>query len=178
MRDRINIPCKKRYKLKAQVEGNVIIYVLGAFIASLILIFGYVAINNFIGVQDDILIINFKQDLSRDIDSLSTQYGSVRKVDFDLPSELDEVCFIVSGRDGNGAGASVGNAEEHSLLSYLSRITPSVKNNVYVFGGGKINNVFHVNKLSLDSPIECKSVRNGVLTLSLEAKGRAGVNIQ
>lgn len=164
---------KLNFSGRGQVEGNVMIYVLGVFIASLILIFGYIAIKNFVGVQEDIQIINFRQDLTRDIESLSSQYGSVTKVHFDLPSELSEVCFDDYSQYSAQTASNLG----YPLLSYISLITPRANNNVFLLSEGEIRYAFSVNQLSLENGFVCVNILDGNLDINMEAKGREGVSI-
>jgi len=88
---------------KGQIAGQIIVYILAIVVFSLVLVYGYNAIQDFRNNADQVSYINFKTDLTSAVNSISTDKDSERKMEFSLPSEFREVCFVDddSGFSGN-----------------------------------------------------------------------------
>jgi len=79
---------------KAQVAGQVFIFILAAVLAILIIIYGFNAISGFIKRTDDIAFINFKTALQSETRKITSAYGSVKRLELALPGQFQMLCFI------------------------------------------------------------------------------------
>ena len=79
---------------KAQIIGQVFIFILAGLIFILIITYGYKAIKYFIERQEQIQLVDFRTDLEIAIEGVKRDYGTVRKVDLKLPSKYLGVCFF------------------------------------------------------------------------------------
>jgi len=79
---------------KGQLVGQIVIYILAIVIFSLIIIYGYNAIKDFRQKADEVSFIKFKTEITSTVDSISTDYGTVKKETFSLPPEYKKVCFV------------------------------------------------------------------------------------
>ncbi len=79
---------------KAQIIGQVFIFILAALIAVLIIIYGYRAIVSFTQKTEDITLLNFQTGLEREIRKMASEYGSVKRLDLNLPSNYDKFCIV------------------------------------------------------------------------------------
>jgi len=80
---------------KAQIQGQVFIYILMIVIVSLILLYGYRAIKDFGTKSEQISLIESKGMIKNAIDK-NTAYRRIRKVDVDLPTSFTHICFVSS----------------------------------------------------------------------------------
>ena len=78
---------------KGQVQGQVFIYVLTLIITGMILIYGYNAIKSINENANQVELANFKTTIKSDFEKMSSDYGSVKTMSYNVPSKLKEVCF-------------------------------------------------------------------------------------
>ncbi len=80
---------------RAQIIGQVFIYILAIVAFAVILSFGYVAVQKLLQKQCDVKSIKFKTDLESTFSEVFGSYGKVRNnLDFTLPCETTKVCFV------------------------------------------------------------------------------------
>ncbi len=85
---------KKGKSKKAQIIGQVFIFILAGLIFILIITYGYKAVRYFIERQEQVMILDFRTDLEIAVEGVKRDYGTVRKVEFKLPSRYLGVCFF------------------------------------------------------------------------------------
>jgi hypothetical protein len=156
---------------RAQIEGKVLIYVLGVFIASIILLFGFVVIDKFSSITYDIELLQFRQEVTQEIDIKLSEFRSRETLDLNLPSSFTQACF------SNKNGASLAEAQGLDFVSSILSSMPSVSYNVFLMRNGIIGDLFSVNKLSLSQDFVCFEVVDGSVSFTLVAKGKEGVDI-
>lgn len=81
---------------RAQMLGQVIVFVLAAIIFVLILGYGYRAIISFQEQGRQVALLDFKTELETAIESISRDYGSVRTITLITPSEFTGLCIVDS----------------------------------------------------------------------------------
>jgi hypothetical protein len=74
--------------------GQVFIFIVAAITFSLIMIFGYKAINSFLHSGEQVQFVQFKTDLESSIKKIYTEYGSIRKVQYHPPPRYRQICFV------------------------------------------------------------------------------------
>lgn len=79
---------------KAQIIGQVFIYILAGLVFVLIIAYGYKAVKYFIDRQEQVVLVDFRTDLETAVEGVKRDYGTVRKVTFKLPSKYFGVCFL------------------------------------------------------------------------------------
>ena len=79
---------------KAQVMGQVFIYIIAAVTFAVILIFGYGAIKDFLERGETVEFYTFKSSLETSVQELYSQRGSARIEGFTLSSKYKEICFV------------------------------------------------------------------------------------
>ncbi len=88
---------------KAQVAGQIFIYLFAAIVFITIFIYGYKAITGFIQKGEDIAFITFKTKLEAEIERISTEPGDVivfnQRNQLKVPSKYEQVCFIDLEKD-------------------------------------------------------------------------------
>lgn len=88
---RINL---KRIAKKAQVIGQVFVYILAAVTFVLISLFGYNAITQFVGNSEQVEFLSFKNHLEKSVKDIYTEYGAVRQEKYSLPAEYTKLCLV------------------------------------------------------------------------------------
>ncbi len=74
--------------------GQVFIFIVAAITFSLIMIFGYRAINSFLHSGEQVQFVQFKTDLESSIKKIYTEYGSIRRVQYHPPARYHQICFV------------------------------------------------------------------------------------
>ncbi len=85
---------QKARKKKAQIMGQVFIFILAAALFILILTYGYKAIAGFGKRSEQVALIEFQTSLESAVKSISLDYGSVKRIELILPSKYTEICLV------------------------------------------------------------------------------------
>ncbi|MBW2986520.1 hypothetical protein KY333_04075 [Candidatus Woesearchaeota archaeon] len=86
---------------KAQMVGQIFVFVVAAIIFILILTYGYRAISSFLDRSEQVALIDFKSDLESSTEVIKRDYGSVRKLNLRVPDKYQELCIVdVNNCDG------------------------------------------------------------------------------
>ena len=85
---------RKKMKTKAQIMGQVFVFILAGALFILILTYGYKAIAGFGQRSEQVALVEFQTQLESQVQSMSLDYGSVKKLELSLPSTYTEVCFV------------------------------------------------------------------------------------
>ncbi len=89
---------------RGQIAGQVLIYVMGLVIISLVVLFGYRAIKDFVSKSEDLALVDFRIKLTTTIEEMSSDYGSMKIVDFIVPKGFSKVCFLNKTADQDDPG--------------------------------------------------------------------------
>jgi len=79
---------------KAQIIGQVFIFILAGLVFVLIIAYGYKAVQYFIQRQEQVVLVDFRTDLESAVEGVKRDYGTVRKIELKLPSKYQGVCFF------------------------------------------------------------------------------------
>ncbi|MCK4589220.1 MAG: hypothetical protein KAT77_02170 [Nanoarchaeota archaeon] len=83
---------------KGIVIGQVFIYIMAVVVFAVVLIFGYMAITDFLEKGEKVAYVIFKNDLENAVKNIYSDYGSVvvynEQNPFPVPSKYEEVCFV------------------------------------------------------------------------------------
>lgn len=141
---------------RAQMIGQVFIFVIAGLVFVLILGYGYKAIMGLMEKGEKVQLIDFRNKLDSSINIIKRDYGSVQRVDLIVPSNTDEVCFATSDKNDVRSGEWEKNFQEERQLFYGAWVTGT-------------ENVFFVPKQS--TPIPEKDI-----VVDPEGKGYLCVN--
>ncbi|MCK5025989.1 MAG: hypothetical protein KAS15_05325 [Nanoarchaeota archaeon] len=84
---------KIKYK-KAQIAGQVFIYILALIIFSAVLIYGYKAVKTFGEQSEGLIITQLTNEIKTQVGKIESQYGSVEKLQLEIPERFEKVCFV------------------------------------------------------------------------------------
>lgn len=79
---------------RAQLVSQVFVFILAGLIFVLIMTYGYKAITHFINQQEQVILIDFKNQLETAVERTKGDYGSVRNVRLKLSNDYYGVCFL------------------------------------------------------------------------------------
>jgi|SRR3989344_3597973 len=82
--------------MKAQLQGQVFIYILTVVIIGMVLLFGGKAILDFIQKGEEVAFIKFKTDLKSIVDSIGPDYQSIVRETLTIGRDYQQVCFTDS----------------------------------------------------------------------------------
>jgi len=81
---------------KAQMIGQIFIFILAGLVFILIIGYGYKAIQYFMERQEQVILVDFRSDLEIAIEGVKRDYGTIRKLRLKLPSKYHGICFFDS----------------------------------------------------------------------------------
>ncbi len=162
---------------------QVFIFIVVAITFSLIVIFGYKAIGDFLQKGEQVQFVQFKNDLESAVKRIYTQYGSTQIEEFSLPSRYEQVCFVDMDHPfteeereklcrWDQLACVVWEQAQQAQLAGESGYT-AVDENVFLKPAGPVPiKVFTITVVSSDSAgFLCREIQNGQFSLRLEGKG-------
>ena len=150
---------------KAQIVGQIFIYLMGIIIAGFILLYGYKVIQGFRERTDQAVFIKFESDLLTEVKN-SREYGSVNRETFPLSENFNEVCFL-----DLDAFLHTG-VEKYPLIE--NSLQSKVKKNVFLISGDEnVENSLYVGKIDVEQGFLCLPTVGGRLNIEFEGKGRS-----
>ncbi len=79
---------------KAQIAGQIFIYIIAIVVVGLIIVFGYRSIKDFTAKGEQVEYITLKNSMENSFKSIVSDYGSIKRPDFDVPGKYTMVCFV------------------------------------------------------------------------------------
>ncbi len=79
---------------KAQVIGQVFVFILAILVFVLVITYGYSAITTFLEKQHLLTLIQFRNDLEQNVEIMKPKIGSVKEVTLNIPSKTNEICLV------------------------------------------------------------------------------------
>jgi hypothetical protein len=156
---------KTRRTKKAQIIGQVFIFILAAAIFIMILLYGYKAIVGFSQRSEQVALIDMKMTLESGVEEISLDYGSVKKLELGIPTKYSEICFV----DLSVEEPPLEFMEEHPLM-YDAWISGAQN----VFLAPMAETPINIGKIKISDRYPgylCLPIKSGKVTLRLEGLG-------
>ena len=157
---------------KSQIYGQVFIYILTIVLVSFILIFGYNSIQNLRAKANQVECLNFKNDLRNAIETISSDFGRVKKADIGLCSPYNQVCFVETYEQQIPGKFDKNNPKSNIPLDPI--IKDSIKSetgkNVFLVDKAA-KEPFYAGNISVALDVFCVKSINGKINLKLEGMG-------
>ena len=147
---------------KAQIYGQIFIYILTIILISFILFYGYNAVQNFKKRAEQVCLLKFKNDIVNAVESISSDFGSVKRKDLELCAGYTQVCFVETFE----SPVLPGNTDPIIIDSILSN---TGKNTFLVEKIAKES--FFAGKISVEPDVLCINSINSKISITLEGKG-------
>jgi hypothetical protein len=157
---------------KSQVANQVFVYVLAAIVFSMVLMYGYKAINNFASDARYVSLVQLKTDLESSINDIaSTQ--NVKLKTFRIPSDFRQLCFFDSYKDYSSAGTYITDCSDGK---YDGVTCDAWESNTSINGflspiGAVSFKTVRIELTDSSKPIECFNITAGKIKLRLQGKG-------
>ncbi len=153
---------------KAQIQGQVFIYILTLIIAGAVLLYGYNAIVSIKERAEQVELVNFKTKLKSDFETISSDYGSVKTKTYSIPSKVKEICFYQYVDIEVGYSGENININNHLIID---SITGGTGNNVFLVIGDTIDPMELATIKLSDGQILCIPISGNRFKLRLEGFG-------
>jgi hypothetical protein len=153
----------KKFRTKAQVAGQIMMYVLAIIVFSMTLIYGYKAIKYFSDRSTEISYLQLENEITTEVEKvMGDSAGSVKKKVLQIPGNYDEVCFFSSvGRTGTRSISG----SSYTLIDDNLGVT---EYNMYLYPPGDVS--FNIGDIEVTGT-PCVAVQGGKITLRVESLG-------
>lgn len=101
---------------KAQIAGQIFIYVLALVIVAGIIVYGYSAIKNFGERGEEVEYITMKTDIDNAFKSIINDYGSIKRPQLHIPGKYKKVCFVDAEQNNMDSVEICSGATEEPIL--------------------------------------------------------------
>ncbi|MCB9358625.1 hypothetical protein H6503_01715 [Candidatus Woesearchaeota archaeon] len=172
---------------KAMMASQIFVYSLSLVIVSIIVIFGYTTITEFIEGSNDVELLQFQKAFESDVDSYSAEFGSVKYLPLAAPNSVRMMCLTdyyslnTNLRNCNGS-----TDQPNPIIKDSYGMNPArEKKNMYLLdSNGNLIDSYYLGNVSVlpqsGGPAACnylciRSIR-GVFNIRIEGKG-VGVEI-
>ena len=153
---------------KAMGVGQVFVFIIAAITFSLIMIFGYKALTDFMHQGEKVQFFQFKTDIERSIKEIYTEYGAVRVQEFRTPAKTSQVCFV-----DFDAAYDPDLCQKDVLACTLWETSPGflkVDQNIFLTPPAEIK-IKGGAKIKMEKGFLCLPVQEGTFKITLEGKG-------
>lgn len=147
---------------KAQMVGQIFIFVIAAIVFILILMYGYSAISNFIQNSEQVALLDFKSSLVAGVEQIKSDFGSVRKLTLRIPKRYNKLCIISSDMNADISDFS-------TKYPVLFETWQTGSENVFLVP--KQDSPIFIADVVVPGGYFCKDISGGVVDLRLEGGG-------
>lgn len=92
-------------KRKGQA-AEIFTFILAIIIASMIILYGYKYIKELNQRTDELALVRFQTDIQKAVRTIAPDYGSVKRLEVDVPSKFNKVCFVDKSKSIPDIGGS------------------------------------------------------------------------
>ena len=150
---------------RAQIYGQVFIYVLTLVLISFILAYGYKSIQNLKTRAEQLSCLKFQKDLQNSIQTILSDFGTVKRKDLQLCSNYRQICFVETVRAFNKIVPNSNVFPVDPII--MDSIKSSTGKNVFLVSD-TAKESFYAGNISMDFDVLCIDSSK---SLRLEGKG-------
>lgn len=166
--------------VRGQIAGQIFIYIVAIVVVGFIIVYGYSAVKSFRQRGEEVEYISLKTNIESSVKGIVSDYGSVRRPDFMVPSKYSSVCFVkkelAKSSDGPAAISASPLCRSGDGDDFYEPIAcegwKTGRSNVFLIPDG--TDAFDVGAIQLtedDDNFLCVPVVNGRLRVTLTGKG-------
>jgi len=173
---------------RAQIQSQVLVYILAVIIMAMILIFGYKALIDMKDRARMAQLIQFRSELKSEITSIGLDYGTSKLESFRPPADYRQVCFVNLDHTYEGVNDALLQVEEDLAQVEYIRGRAIIKDGVrdMVSNGlvrknmflcppcsdqEYVGNITILDKDGADTAFRCFGLSQGTLTLRISGLG-------
>ena len=170
---------------KGQIQGQIFIYILTFIIAGFIFMFGYNSIVSFTKQIEISKLIDFEVEINKKFSTIGSEYQSVDKHKFILPTDYNKICFLnlelfdlFTNLDGTVTiNQNINELNDFPLIE--DSLESGLKNNVFIYSNWleKSLDLGKIRIINETVPFHCINLFNGKLYLKIKGLGN-GVEIE
>ena len=158
---------------KAQIAGQIFIYIIAVVVVGLIMAYGYSAIKGFTQKGEQVEYITLKSSIENSVKGIVSDYGSISRPDIDVPGKYEYVCFVDKNRAGDADNTAICQSM-YGLEDFYQPIVCSAwktgRDNVFMVPDG--SDSFEVENILIEgNPFICFEVISNRMKLQLEGLG-------
>jgi len=155
---------------KSQMIGQVFVYIVTVVVVGLILLFGYNAIMTVKGKSDEIILTKFKSDVANLVEITSSDFGTVKIKNFELPARYTQACFVKNYGGFPDASTSSTLFSKYPIMK--DSVQDKVNKNLFLVEDG-VRVSFFVGDIDVDDTygVLCFSSVNNRIRVRVEGKG-------
>lgn len=153
---------------RAQISGQVFLYIFGVIIIGLVIFLGYRFISGTGKASEKYVSSEFQKSLINDINSLTGSPGSTYTKKYTLPAGFDEICFV------DTEVVSVGDLGNYPIIQ--NSVDTGVENNVFL-SGKQYFGAFNVKNMQVSNYpfFYCAKSRKGIVEINMLGSGDATI---
>ncbi len=166
---------------KAQVAGQIFIYIIAIIVVGLIIAYGYSAIKGFSDKGEQVEYITLMSSIQNSVKSMVSDFGSIKRPSIDISGKYTMVCFVDKSRakdaDNTALCSSVPGQEKFYEPVACSGWKTG-RDDVFLIPDGSESfsvdstlEISNTGKPYQGQPFICLEVVNNKITLQLESKG-------
>lgn len=168
---------------RSQLANQAFIYIMAGIIFSLVLIFGYKAIDSLNQDARDVELVNLRKDIQSNIRDVASSQDQAKK-EFSIPRGFDQICFVDQSKGGSTCQDTSSLCYEKCLLNGGDGSIPAlicnmwesnVTHNVYLIPLSKIpvstSRIEVYNHTGGEVGANCVDVSSGNIELRLKGQG-------
>ncbi|MFH1398730.1 MAG: hypothetical protein ABIG95_01305 [Candidatus Woesearchaeota archaeon] len=162
--------------MKSQIQSQIFVYILGAIIMSLVLLFGYRSIRGMIGRGEQTSLLKFKSELKSTIATVSQDYGSIKLAEFEIPSGYRAVCFVNLTYDRNHLLDKIDGNHYPYIRDVVMDILDNSnahKQNVFLMPPGTESD--YVGNISVNTGFHCFNASQKKIKIKIEGFGNRAI---
>ena len=148
---------------KGQLIGQIFIYIIAIILVAFILGYGYKAVVSFRQKSEQVSYIKFKTELQNAVETITSDFGSVKVIDLSVPRNFERVCLVKSYPSLPTLSGTNNPIIEDSVNSGVERNVFLVENIA--------KDSFYVGKIDVSPDLYCVDIVSGIVRLRLEGKG-------
>ena len=150
---------------KGLVVSQVFIYSLSLIIIAIILLMGYKYFSDTKEIMDETELLRLKKDITNDIESISSDFESQKKVSYSVPASID-LCLVDLGQ------INPDDLEDYPLIK--DSVT-GVDKNAFIIGQ-EIFESFYVGNIEINAPhFKCFNSSAGKINFTIEGLGNGAL---
>lgn len=85
---------RKRKSKRAQIIGQIFVFILAGLVLALVITYGYKAIKHFTARSEEVALVDFQNDFFTAVEGVKYDFGSIRKTELRLPSKFLGLCVV------------------------------------------------------------------------------------
>ena len=164
---------------KAQMPGQIFIYILAIVIVGAIIVYGYTAIKDFSDRGDQVAFVSFKTSFENTVKTMVSDYGTIKRPDFDVPPQYERVCAVDFSKAASGPICSPGDPDYEPVIcsAWKQGATQQASSpdkdvllsNIFLTPDGSES--FHVGHIKIKDGYICSPVKNGRINIQFKSVG-------